>query len=158
MVPFQLPGKKRVWHSRRNSERRITLTILSGIINPPIDHDLTSKSKLVRDGYANVKRGYALWIGRWCRSSSYKKLQSYEGLLFWAKGTYNDNEAVRMKRPILLIALVVLVAILAKLPTSAVSDASTWLADGNIPHKGTTTTQTEASNSLTSAATMITMA
>jgi hypothetical protein len=129
----------------------------SEIISPPINHNLTSKYKFVRDGYANIKRGYALCIGRWCRSSSCKKVQSYKGLLFWAKATYNDNEAVRMKRPILLIALVVPVAILAKLLTWAVSDASTSLADGNIPHKGMTTSQTEASNSSARSATIITM-
>ena len=63
-----------------------------------------------------------------------------------------------MKRLILLIALVVRVAILAKLLTWAVSDDSTSLADGNIPHKGITTSSTEASNSSASAATVITMA
>ena len=60
-----------------------------------------------------------------------------------------------MKRLIFLIALIMLVMILAKLPVSVVSDTS--LADSNIPDDEITTTQTEASNSSASAAITITM-
>ena len=62
-----------------------------------------------------------------------------------------------MKRLILLIALVMLVMILAKLPASAVSDTSTSLIDSTIPDNVITTSQTEASNSSASATIRITM-
>jgi len=60
-----------------------------------------------------------------------------------------------VKRLILLIALVVLVMILAKLPASVVSDTS--LADSSIPDNEITTGQPEASNSSASATITITM-
>jgi len=62
-----------------------------------------------------------------------------------------------MKRLILVIALAMLVMILAKLPTSVVSDAGTSLADTTIPDNELTTSQTEASNSSASATITITM-
>ena len=62
-----------------------------------------------------------------------------------------------MKRLILLIALVVLVMTLAKLPASVVSDTRTSLADSNIPHNEITTSQDQASNSSASATITITM-
>lgn len=62
-----------------------------------------------------------------------------------------------MKRLILLVALVALVMILAKLPASAVSDASGSLAYSNIPDNEITTGPAEASNSSASATITITM-
>ena len=59
---------------------------------------------------------------------------------------------MKLKRLILLIALVV---ILASLPVSVVSDTS--LADSNIPGNKISTGQTEASNSSASATITITM-
>jgi len=62
---------------------------------------------------------------------------------------------VEVKRLILLIALVMLVMILARLPASAVSD--TTRIESNIPDNETTITQTEAGNSSASATITITM-
>ena len=62
-----------------------------------------------------------------------------------------------MKRLILLVALVALVMILAKLPASAVSDASGSLAYSSIPDNEITTGPAEASNSTASATITITM-
>ena len=62
-----------------------------------------------------------------------------------------------MKGATLPITLALLVMMLGGSPTSAMSDAGTSLADGNISHKGMTTGQTEASNSSASAVTVITM-
>ena len=59
-----------------------------------------------------------------------------------------------MKRLILLIALVVM---LAGLSVSMVSDTSTSLIDSNIPDNELTTSQVEASNSSASATIVITM-
>jgi hypothetical protein len=68
-----------------------------------------------------------------------------------------DLRGVEVKRLILLIALVVLVMILAKLPASVVSDTRTSLADSNISDNETITSQTETSNSSVSATITITM-
>jgi hypothetical protein len=62
-----------------------------------------------------------------------------------------------VRRIIILIALVVLVIILAKLPASVVSYTSASLIDGNIMGNGITNSQTEASNSSASATITITM-
>ena len=62
-----------------------------------------------------------------------------------------------MKRLILLIALVMLVVILARLPRPVVSDTGASLADSNIPDSEMTTIQVEASNSSASATITITM-
>lgn len=62
-----------------------------------------------------------------------------------------------MKRLIVLVALVVLVMILVKLPASAVSDTDASLADSNMPDDELTTYQAEVSNSSASAAITITM-
>lgn len=62
-----------------------------------------------------------------------------------------------MKRLILLIALVVLVMILAKLPASVMSDTNASLTDSNIPDNELTASQTKASNSSASATITITM-
>ena len=59
-----------------------------------------------------------------------------------------------MKRLILLVALVV---ILANLSASAVSDTSTSLASGNVTESKPTVSQTEASNSSASGTITITM-
>ena len=61
---------------------------------------------------------------------------------------------MEVKRLILLIALVV---ILAGLPVLVVSDTSASLADSNIPDNDITTMRTEASNSSASATITITM-
>lgn len=53
--------------------------------------------------------------------------------------------------------LVVLVVMLAKLPASAVSGTSASLIDGSIAGNEVTTSQTEASDSSTSAAITVTM-
>lgn len=62
---------------------------------------------------------------------------------------------MKIKRLILLIALVVLVMILAKLPVSVVSDTSASLADSSMPDNETTTSQTGARNSSAIAIIMI---
>ena len=62
-----------------------------------------------------------------------------------------------MKRLILLIALVMLVVILAKLPGPVVSDTGALLADSNIPNNEITTSQTKVGNSSASATITITM-
>jgi hypothetical protein len=62
-----------------------------------------------------------------------------------------------LKRLILLIALVVLVVILASLPTSAVSDTNPSLADSNTLDNEITARQAQASNSSASATITITM-
>jgi hypothetical protein len=62
-----------------------------------------------------------------------------------------------MKRLILLIALIVLAMILARLPSSVVSDTSTSLTDSNIPDNEITTSQTESDNSSASATITITI-
>lgn len=49
---------------------------------------------------------------------------------------------MELERLILLIALVVLVMILAKLPASVASDTSTSLTDSNIPDNEITTSET----------------
>ena len=59
-----------------------------------------------------------------------------------------------MKRLIILIALVV---VLAGLSASMVSDTSASLTDSNIPDNEPTTSQSEASNSSASATITITM-
>ena len=59
-----------------------------------------------------------------------------------------------MKRPIPLIAVVV---ILASLPVLVASDTGASLADNSIPNKEITTSQTEASNSSASGTITITM-
>ena len=59
-----------------------------------------------------------------------------------------------MKRLILLIAIVV---ILAGLPVLVGSDTSASVIDSNIPDNEVTTSQTEASNSSASGTIMITM-
>ena len=64
---------------------------------------------------------------------------------------------VEVKRLILLIALVMLVMILAKLPVSVVSDTNASLTDSNIPDNEITTSQTEVGNSSVSATITITM-
>lgn len=64
---------------------------------------------------------------------------------------------MKIKRLILLIALVVLVMMLAKLPVLVVSDADASLADSNIRDNELTTSLTEASNSSASATITITM-
>jgi len=88
-------------------------------------------------------------------NKSIKTASSFVSLLFQAKRAYNDNEIVKMKGLILLIALVVLAMMLAKLPISAVSDTS--LADSTSPDNEIATSQTEASNSSASATITITM-
>jgi len=87
-------------------------------------------------------------------NKSIKTTFSFGSLLFQAKRAYNDNEIVKLKRLILLIALLVM---LAGLSTSAASDTSASLGDSNIPDNEITTSQTEASNSSASATIMITM-
>ena len=79
------------------------------------------------------------------------------GILFQAKGAYNDNEIVKVKRLILLIAMVALVMILASSSASAVSDTGLSPTDGNIPDNEIATTQTEASKSSASATITIMM-
>ena len=64
---------------------------------------------------------------------------------------------MKLKRLILLIALVVLVMILAGLPASVVSDTDVSLTDSNIPDNEITASQTETSNSSASATITITM-
>ena len=64
---------------------------------------------------------------------------------------------MKVKRLILLIALVVLVIMLAGSSASAVSDINPPLADSNIPDNEITTSQTEASNSSASGTITITM-
>ena len=61
-----------------------------------------------------------------------------------------------MRRLILLMALVVPIVMLAKLPRPVVFDASTSLADTNIRDNGITTRQTEVS-SLSASATITIM-
>ena len=56
-----------------------------------------------------------------------------------------------MERLILVIALIVLVMILAKLPTSVMSDTSTSLAVSNTLNNGITTNQTQTSDCSASA-------
>lgn len=68
-------------------------------------------------------------------------------LPFQTKGIYNDNEVVKMRRLVLLIALVTLVMILVNLPASATPHSSTSLADNNISDDEIITNQTHASNS-----------
>ena len=87
-------------------------------------------------------------------NKSIKTTSSFVSLLFQAKKAYNDNEIVKLKRLILLIALLV---ILAGSSASAVSDTSASLTGSNIPHNEITTSQTEASNSSASATITITM-
>jgi len=60
-----------------------------------------------------------------------------------------------VKRLILLIALVVLVLILARLPPLVVSDTTTSFADSSIPDNETSTSQTGARNSSASGTIMI---
>jgi hypothetical protein len=62
-----------------------------------------------------------------------------------------------VQRLILVIVLVVLVAVLASLPTSAVSDNSPSLADSNVPDSEIAASQTGATNSSASATITITM-
>jgi hypothetical protein len=76
-----------------------------------------------------------------------KTTPSFGSLLFQAKRAYNDNVIVTINRLIPLIALVVLVMILAKLPALVVSKTSALLIDSSIPDDETITSQTEASNS-----------
>jgi len=64
---------------------------------------------------------------------------------------------MKVKRLILLIALLLLVMILAKLPASVVSDTGTPLADSKIPHNEISTSQAQANNSSASATIPITM-
>ena len=60
-----------------------------------------------------------------------------------------------MKKLVLLIALVLLVMTLARLPESVVSDTSTLLADSNMPDNEVITSQAEAKNSSAIAMIMI---
>lgn len=62
-----------------------------------------------------------------------------------------------MKKLILLVALAALVVLLARLPTSVVSDTSASRADSNIPDNELTTSQTAATNSSASATITITI-
>jgi hypothetical protein len=86
-----------------------------------------------------------------------EQIQFCESLLFQAKRAYNANEIVRMKRLILLIALIVLVTVLAGSSASAVPDTEISLSASNIPETETIFSQTEASNSSASATITITM-
>jgi hypothetical protein len=82
-------------------------------------------------------------------------LRLRESLPFQTKTAYNDNETAKIGRPIIVTPRAVAVGISAKLPASAVSDTSPM--DSGIPDNEITTSQTQASNSSTSATITITM-
>jgi len=67
------------------------------------------------------------------------------------------QDGAEVKRLILLIALVMLVVILAKLPGPVVSDTGASLADSSISNSKISTSQIEAINSSASATITITM-
>lgn len=85
-------------------------------------------------------------------NKSIKTASSFGSLLFQAKRAY--NEIVEVKRLILLIALMV---ILAGLPVLVVSDTGASFTDTSTPDNEIATSQTEANNSLASATIVITM-
>lgn len=75
-------------------------------------------------------------------------------LLFQAKGAYNDNEVVKMRR---LIALVICAILLAGLVLFGLRDTAISVADIGTRDNQMTADQTEASNASASATNTIAM-